>query len=271
MASQFQEPNSEKAIGTSQEHYKYYISNIDKEIKREYLHEHCIIPYWMPFLQGKRVLELGGGPGYFSRYVQKHCTLISTDLSFAFLQEAKSRYAITSVEADICHLPFPDASFDTIIVSGVFVYLNNEKFRTVLQESKRVLKRGGVLLFHEPLEYVRWFKTYLRLFFLDSLEPFFSKLYFSLAKMRGLAETPPSSHSLKIPSLYLRTKKEYASLLLEEEFTKITFRPTFINLAPPRIEKYFFGITFFLAPFFTFLRAEVNNGLLGAARKPSSS
>src|SRR3989338_222570 len=92
--------NTPNSLGTSQEHYKYFISNIDKEHIRDYLNKNLIVPLWLPYIKDKKVLELGGGPGYFGRYIQKECSLLNTDLSFSFLKEAQQRYSIQGLQTD---------------------------------------------------------------------------------------------------------------------------------------------------------------------------
>lgn len=247
----------------SSDHYRYYISDDEKEIKRNYLIQNCIVPSWESFIRNKLVLELGGGPGYFARYFKDLCTLINTDLSFPFLQEARDTYHLKNVQATALQLPFKNSSFDTIIISGLFVYLPEAQVTPVLKEIKRILKNKGFVLINEPSEYVRWFKTYLRLCFLDRLEPIVTKAYFAIARIRGFTNAEQKTTDL---SLHLRTKEALTTLLQQEGFTIITARSFFINLAPPSLEKYFFSVTYYLAPFFTRLRNNIRNGLLITAR-----
>lgn len=258
--------NASTSLGTSDEHYKYFISNIDKEHTRDSLNRNLIVPLWLAYIKEKKVLELGGGPGYFGRYIQKECSLLNIDLSFSFVKEARQRYFIQGVQADITLLPFASHSFDTIVVTGVFVYLTPEKFSSVLKECRRVLKPGGYLLFHEPFAYVRWFKTILRLLFLDFLEPTITTLYSKFAQVRGYPLQESEEALLKRPTLFLRSQEEYVSLFQKENLSPILLRPTFVTLMPPRIEKYFLTLGIFLCPFLAKIRRDVANGIVGIVK-----
>lgn len=251
--------NDTEVEHNSEEHKKYYLSEIDKEIKRNYLAEKCIIAAWEKDIINKTVLELGGGPGYFGRYIKPLCKLINTDISFSFLKEAKQKYEIPCIASTALNLPFKDLTFDTIIISGVSVYFEKKEMNKILTESARVLKNNGTLLLNEPLEYVRWFKLYLRLLHLNILEQYFVKLYNWLAKARGLDQ---NTETQNMPKLIIRNAEEYAEILNANRFSDIIIRPSFVNLAPQKIEKYFFYLSYALAPFLTKLNKNVNNGLL---------
>ena len=83
-----------------------------------------------------RVLELGTGPGFFSRY---RPGMITSDISPA---------PGTLLAADAHALPFPDASFDAI--AGVDVLHHFAAPGTALSEAGRVLRHGGRLVLVEP-------------------------------------------------------------------------------------------------------------------------
>ena len=254
------------SLGTSQEHYKYFISNIDKEHMRHSLNKNLIVPLWLPYIKGKKVLELGGGPGYFGRYIQKHCSLLSTDLSFSFLKEAQQQYAIQGVQTDITQLPFASHSFDTLVVTGVFVYFSPEQFSLLLQECRRVLKPEGHLLFHEPFAYVRWYKTLLRLLFLDFLEPTANRVYSFFAHLRGYIPQAEQEALHERPALFLRSQKEYVSAFQKEHFLPILLRPTFVNLMPARIERHLLRVSIILCPILAKIRKDVPNGIFGVVK-----
>ena len=249
----------------SQDHYRYYISDIDKELKRNFLMKKCVVPYWKNCLKNRLVLEIGGGPGYFAKNVKNICNLVNVDNSFSFLQEARTQAGISmNVNADAILLPFRSETFDAVVVSGLFVYLDDAAVEKMLKEITIVLKPSGWLLFNEPLEYVRWYKTYLRLFRLDFLEPFVNNAYAAFARFRGLSDGSKFKTDL---SIRIRDKNCYAKILKKQGFCFIKIRPFFVNIAPPSIEKYFLFFSYFLAPVLTFIRKSVNNGLLVKCRK----
>lgn len=241
-----------------------YITYTEKDIKRQFLSENCIIPLWLKHIKNKRVLELGGNAGFFSKYLKQYSKIVSIDLSFPSLKHAKERYNLDTIQGDISQLPFQADSFDVIVSSGVIVYLNDASFKQLLEESKRILKEGGVILFIEPLEYVRWFRTYIKLFHLNFCETAISKIYNAIAKIRGYAV---QQNLEKHPPLYIRNKESYVHWLCKYNFKEIEVRPAFVNLAPPRLEKYLFTVTFTIAPFITILCPSANNGLLICAKK----
>lgn len=196
--------------------------------------------------------------------------MINIDLSFPFLEYAKKHHSIQGVQADISQLPFKAQRFDTVVSYGVVVYVDNHSFDNLLHECCRVLKPDGVVLLHEAVEYVRWYKTYLRLLHLRSFEPAVSRLYEMLAKLRGyqLPATTSDPHSQL--ALYLRDQIAYEKALRKAGFTSIAIRPTFVNIAPPSFEKYFYSLTYHIAPLFK-KKPSVYNGLLVSAQKPSYS
>ena len=250
------------AQGSSLDHYRYYISNIDKEIKRTYIAKNCIVPAWRQYIKGKRVLEIGGGPGYFAKFIKDDCFFVNTDTSFAFLKEAKEREMILlNTQASALFLPFKNNSFDTVIISGLFVYLDDSAAERMLCEIKKILPSHGHILIHEPLEYVRWYKVYLRLLHLDCLEISVGKLYTTIARLRGLQKETQEIHTTDL-RLYIRNQEAYTALFKQTDLTCIMIRPTFVNIAPPSLEKYFFRFSYLFAPFLTSLRKTVNNGLL---------
>lgn len=103
-----------------------------------------------------RVLELGVGTGLnLPHYPAAVTELVITDTSEGMLGRADERAresgrdvetAIASAEA----LPFPDASFDTVVATLVLCTVPRQA--TALAEIRRVLKPGGRFLF---IEHVR--------------------------------------------------------------------------------------------------------------------
>jgi SAM-dependent methyltransferase len=98
-----------------------------------------------------RVLEVGCGPAFLWRMnlgrVPASWRVVATDLSAGMVLEA--RRAITDERfrfavADSMALPFPDASFDTVVANHMLYHVPDVD--AALQEFVRVLDNGGALV-----------------------------------------------------------------------------------------------------------------------------
>jgi ubiquinone/menaquinone biosynthesis C-methylase UbiE len=98
------------------------------------------------------VLEIGTGRGGFLAAMSKHAEHITTldvdadqqQLAKRHIRQAGPRCAIRYVIHDAEHLPWPDASFDTVASVNTFHHL--ERPMRVFKEMLRVLKPGGKLV-----------------------------------------------------------------------------------------------------------------------------
>ncbi|WP_346854500.1 class I SAM-dependent methyltransferase [uncultured Draconibacterium sp.] len=96
-----------------------------------------------------RVLELGCGTGLFTEALQNRAQkVIATDYSEEMIAMAKQKRAqLKNVEfgqANAMKLEFEDESFDTVFMGNLIHVIGNAE--KVIQESKRVLKKGGLLI-----------------------------------------------------------------------------------------------------------------------------
>ncbi len=97
--------------------------------------------------ENKDVLELGCGTGLGLEYLAKHAHYaVGSDYCTELLRDASQRTggAIPLVCLDAHALPFPENSFDVIVLFEAIYYLADPG--TVLCECRRVLKPDGVLL-----------------------------------------------------------------------------------------------------------------------------
>jgi len=100
-----------------------------------------------------RVLETAAGTGVVTRALSRalpmQTALVATDLNPPMLDRAAANGThrpVTWQQADAMQLPFDDASFDTVVCQfGVMFF--PDKVRA-LSEARRVLRRGGHLLFN---------------------------------------------------------------------------------------------------------------------------
>lgn len=103
-------------------------------------------------LRPSHVLEVAAGTGAATRAIAKvlpaEAELVATDLNQPMLDRAATVGMDHKVEwrqADALHLPFADATFDVVVCQfGVMFFPDVTK---AFAEARRVLRRGGALLF----------------------------------------------------------------------------------------------------------------------------
>jgi 2-polyprenyl-6-hydroxyphenyl methylase/3-demethylubiquinone-9 3-methyltransferase len=101
-----------------------------------------------------RVLDIGCGAGLLTNYLAAQTKntkweIHGVDMSAPSLEIAKKYDATHSVDykiADAYNLPFPDATFDAVSAMDFLEHVENPD--RVIQEASRVLKPGGLFLFH---------------------------------------------------------------------------------------------------------------------------
>ncbi|SPD75014.1 hypothetical protein PITCH_A400049 [uncultured Desulfobacterium sp.] len=107
-------------------------------------------------LDGKRILELGCGTGWLSViFCKLGATVVGIDISRELVKIAKKRSYINRVESQtdfevmsVHKLLFPAESFD--LVYGLSL-LHHVDITKCIPEVKRVLKKGGMSVFSEPI------------------------------------------------------------------------------------------------------------------------
>jgi len=101
---------------------------------------------------GERVLDCGCGYGWPLKILSeiRRGVPVGTDRDLSRLQRARRevRGDVVLLAADIAHLPFPDETFDKILLSEVLEHLTDDLGG--LLEVRRVLKRGGVIAVTVP-------------------------------------------------------------------------------------------------------------------------
>ena len=95
------------------------------------------------------ILDLGAGDGHFASLVFEQPLEIGLDPWRAPLKEARARQAYQLlVQAEGSSMPYPDASFGSIISNSVLEHIDD--IDAVLRDAQRVLKPGGRLCFACP-------------------------------------------------------------------------------------------------------------------------
>ncbi|MFM8956996.1 MAG: class I SAM-dependent methyltransferase [Actinomycetota bacterium] len=89
-----------------------------------------------------RVLELGVNRGEHISFVTQRCShYVATDFRLTALNESRHQAALTQAVCSAERLPFPDESFDRVIVTCLLHHL--ERPLDAIRETRRVLKQGG--------------------------------------------------------------------------------------------------------------------------------
>jgi ubiquinone/menaquinone biosynthesis C-methylase UbiE len=96
---------------------------------------------------GVRVLDVATGPGYVAgAAAQRGARVVGVDFSGAMLAEARRHHPGIDFQAgDAGALPFPDASFDVVVMSFGLLHLAHPD--QALAEAHRVLRPGGRIVF----------------------------------------------------------------------------------------------------------------------------
>jgi len=95
--------------------------------------------------EGEKVLELGCSSGFLTKHLGKVTAIDTSEdmLKIAHSKNPKSK----CVPGDMFNLPFKDNSFDKVVTMRVWNHLDETDIRKAIRESKRVLKKGGHLVF----------------------------------------------------------------------------------------------------------------------------
>jgi len=96
-----------------------------------------------------RVLDVGAGSGTFSnRLAARGFEVTSTDVTDEALDVLRTRVSGVVARADATSLPFPEASFDAVVLGEVLEHVEDDA--GALAEAARVLRPHGVLALSVP-------------------------------------------------------------------------------------------------------------------------
>lgn len=138
------------------ENYKNYPDTQPKGF--ENFHASTFEPMYCEIVPGSKVLDVGCNSGEFMKILRdgKGCDVVGVDISTNALKLArKKKLKVYNATAE--KLPFPDQSFDAVIMREVLVHIHEPV--KALKEIRRVLRPKGFLLGSAPhanLEKMVW-------------------------------------------------------------------------------------------------------------------
>lgn len=99
---------------------------------------------------GARIADLGCGSGVFTDLMrQRGYNCVGVDLSAKLIGIGRAKYPkVEFIEGDVEHLPFPSASLDGILLSGIVHHLPDPS--RCAAEAFRVLRPGGRFVAFDP-------------------------------------------------------------------------------------------------------------------------
>ena len=100
-------------------------------------------------VKGKKVLDVGSLDARILKFLKKEVDYTSVDTREDFNKRLR-KIGVKAITMNVCKesLPFPNNTFDTVIMGEIIEHLENPIF--VLKEVKRVLKDDGVLVGTTP-------------------------------------------------------------------------------------------------------------------------
>lgn len=98
---------------------------------------------------GDLLLDIGCGTGRYAELLPGIYYGIDTNKDY--INYAKRKYRGNFFVMDATNLKFPDNKFDFIFNVGIFHHMSDEKVKVVLNEMKRVCKKGGKIFVIDPV------------------------------------------------------------------------------------------------------------------------
>lgn len=104
------------------------------------------------FPPGSQMLHTGCGSGQVDRDLGREMAITALDISAPALRlyRKSNPHAKALKHASIFSLPFADESFDGVYNLGVVEHFSSQEIRAILQETRRVLKKGGKTVIFWP-------------------------------------------------------------------------------------------------------------------------
>ncbi|MDF1498783.1 MAG: class I SAM-dependent methyltransferase [Patescibacteria group bacterium] len=141
----------------NKEYYNKTSNKYDRQRTKKYfsLINELEIDTVLPFVNNKKVLEVGCGTGLILQEINKYTfEAIGIDISDKMLDISKNKN-LNVLNADVNKIPFPDEYFDVVYSFKVLAHIKN--IEVALKEMARVTKPNGKLFleFYNPYSFKR--------------------------------------------------------------------------------------------------------------------
>ena len=104
------------------------------------------IDKFIKLLPGKDVLDVACGPGHDTDYLtKKGFNCLGIDLSEKMIDLAKQNFEGKYKVMDLFNLKLGNKLFDGMWCSSIFVHIKKNDLPKILEDSKKVLKAGGII------------------------------------------------------------------------------------------------------------------------------
>jgi SAM-dependent methyltransferase len=120
---------------------------------RHELRERLLLGLLLDGEPGQRILNAGAGQGTFTQLLEKRgFAVTSMDASPPAVDLLRDRVQGDVVEGDVCDLPFPDSSFDAVVLGEVLEHVVGDSH--AMCEAARVLRPNGLVAISVPSDAV---------------------------------------------------------------------------------------------------------------------
>lgn len=121
-------------------------AEIFEDNTKEYLQNHLLedVNLFIQNLQGKRILDVGSGPGRDSLFFKnKGLNPVCIDISSSMIKLCKEK-DLEAYEMDLENIEFDDFSFDGVWAYTSLLHVPKNKISSVLKRIKSLLKNDGI-------------------------------------------------------------------------------------------------------------------------------